>query len=395
MGFLSTAESVANGHPDKIADQISDAILDAYLAVDPHVSTAIDACLAADTLVLGGTVATTDGAAHVDHGAVARDVLKNLGYGDPRLGFPAERIQILDRISRGNGTARGPDQGIAIGYACRETPALMPLPIQCANELVRGLASLRRTGALPYLRPDGRVLVTVEYDGSCRPRRIHSVVVSCQHEEGVSLEKVRSDVRDALVVATLPPALVDAHTRILVNPAGPFVAGGPAASSGLTGRTLAADTYGGRAPHGGRALSGRDPLRVARAATYMARYVAKSVVLAEIADACEVALVYGPGSVEPRSVRIHSAGLHSSVSDDVIERAVAAVFPSTIDGIAHRLDLLQPIFEDASFGGHFGREEPGFSWERTDQVEALWDAVGRCRRSPAPLATVLDGDDDA
>jgi S-adenosylmethionine synthetase len=387
MAFLFTSESVTGGHPDKVADQVSDAVLDAYLAQDPKARVAVETYVTNGLCIVGGEVRAMP-SVRVDAAAVARKVFRDIGYGDPACGFPADDVGVLaclgqqspeiaQGVDRGSEEAQGAgDQGLMFGYACRETPELMPLPITLAHRLTRGLTQLRETKALPWLRPDGKSQVTVEYGDDGRARRVHTVVVSCQHSETVSLDRVRADVERHLLPAALPAELMDDDTILHVNATGAFTIGGPKGDTGLTGRKIIVDTYGGWAPHGGGAFSGKDPSKVDRSAAYMARYVAKNVVAARLADACEVQLAYVIGVPEPVSLRVRVEGWERSPADPRdLERAVRAVFPLTPAGTIRALDLCRPIYQRTASGGHFGREEEGFTWERTDRVEALREAV--------------------
>ena len=388
MSFLFTSESVTGGHPDKLCDQISDAVLDAYLTQDRLARVAIETYATNGLCLVGGEVRAKPGV-HVDVAAVARGVIRDAGYGDPACGFPADDVSVLSAVGaqspdiaqgvdRGTEDAQGAgDQGLMFGYACRDTAELMPLPIQLAHELTRGLTNLREKGTLPWLRPDGKSQVTVEYGDDGRPERIHTVVVSCQHSEDVAGDRIRLDLEKHLLSSALPANLRDARTRLHVNPTGKFTIGGPKGDTGLTGRKIIVDTYGGWAPHGGGAFSGKDPSKVDRSAAYMARYVAKNVVAAGLADACEVQLAYVIGVAEPASLRVRGQGVgREAAPDAVLERAVREVFKLTPAAIIRELNLLRPIYRKTASGGHFGRKDPDFTWERTDKVEALREAAG-------------------
>jgi S-adenosylmethionine synthetase len=378
MSFLFTSESVTRGHPDKLADAISDAVLDAHLAQDPNARVACETYVTKGLCVVGGEVRSK---AVVDVDAVARQMIAETGYVDPATGFPADDVAVLvamglqsseiaQGVDRATPAEQGAgDQGLMFGYACRETEELMPLPIHLAHVLSRELTTLRTSRRLPYLRPDGKTQVTVEYGDDERPRRIHTVIVSTQHAPDADQRKIAADVREHLL-PHLPAALLDRETRLLVNPTGSFVMGGPRADTGLTGRKIIVDTYGGSAPHGGGAFSGKDPSKVDRSACYMARYVAKNLVAAGLADEVTVQLAYAIGVAEPVSVRIQPRGWGREVPPaDALEQAVRAVFRLTPRGIIDQLDLLRPIYAKTAWGGHFGR--PGFPWEATDQVQAL------------------------
>ena len=389
MSFVFTSESVTSGHPDKLADAISDSILDAYLAQDPKARVAVETFVTNGLCVIGGEVRSD---ARVELADIARDAMCKIGYDDPRAGYPVADIGVLlsvgrqsaeiaQGVDRGNPEEQGAgDQGLMFGFACRDTePALMPLPIHLAHELKRGLTALRESGTLPYLLPDGKTQVSVRYGDDGRPAHVDTIVISTQHAADVTQERIRKDLMEHLV-SKLPTELVDANTRVLVNPTGSFTIGGPKGDTGLTGRKIIVDTYGGWAPHGGVAFSGKDPSKVDRSACYMARYVAKNVVAAGLADACEVQLAYAIGVAEPVSVRVRAEGWgRAATPDEVLERAVREVFRLTPAGIIAQLDLLRPIYADTAMNGHFGRE--GLPWERTDQVEALQAAVGAAARA--------------
>ncbi len=378
MADLFTSEAVTAGHPDKLADTISDTLLDAHLAQDPHARVAIETFVTNGTCVVGGEVRSK---ATVDTAAVARQAIRDAGYDDARAGYPADDIGIFVSVGQQSSEiAQGVDreapekqgagdQGMMFGYACRDTDVLMPLPIHLSHVLSRGLTDLRTSGTLEYLLPDGKSQVTVEYGEDGRPARLHTVVVSTQHAAGVDQARIESDVREHLF-PLLPAELLDENTRLFVNPTGSFVVGGPKGDTGLTGRKIIVDTYGGWAPHGGGAFSGKDPSKVDRSAAYMARYVAKNIVAAELADACEVQLAYAIGVAEPVSVRIRAEGWdRDAVPNAVLSQAVRKVFDLTPYGIISGLGLEQPIYADTAARGHFGR--PGLPWEETDRVDAL------------------------
>jgi S-adenosylmethionine synthetase len=388
MSFLFTSESVTGGHPDKVADQVSDAVLDAYLAQDPRARVAVETYVTNGLCVVGGEVRAAP-SVRVDAAAVARRVFRDVGYGDPACGFPADDVGVLvclgqqspeiaQGVDRGTEDAQGAgDQGLMFGYACNETPERMPLAITLAHRLTRGLTNLRRTGALPWLRPDGKSQVTVEYGDDGRARRVHTVVLSCQHAEGVPQDRIRDELRRRLLPEAIPADLVDDDLVLHVNPTGAFTIGGPKGDTGLTGRKIIVDTYGGFAPHGGGAFSGKDPSKVDRSAAYMARHVAKNVVAAGLADACEIQLAYVIGVAEPVSLRVRVEGWERPAADPAaLERAIRATFPLTPAGIIRALDLCRPVYERTAAGGHFGRDEEGFTWERTDRVAALREALG-------------------
>lgn len=387
MAFLFTSESVTGGHPDKVADQISDAVLDAYLAQDRRARVAVETYVTNGLCLVGGEVRARDDV-RVDAAEVARRVIRECGYGDPRCGFPADDVAVLVALGRQSpeiamGVDRGAedaqgagDQGLMFGYACRETPELMPLAITLSHRLARGLTDLRVRGVLPYLRPDGKTQVTVEYGDDGRAKRLHTLVVSCQHDDGAGPDRIRADLERHLLPGCLPAGLRDARTTLHVNPTGAFTIGGPKGDTGLTGRKIIVDTYGGWAPHGGGAFSGKDPSKVDRSAAYMARYVAKNVVASGLADACEIQLAYVIGVAEPASLRVRADGWGRTIpSDAAIEKAVRAVFRLTPAAIIRDLDLLRPIYQKTASGGHFGREDADFTWERTDKAKALAAAL--------------------
>jgi S-adenosylmethionine synthetase len=386
---LFTSESVTSGHPDKVADQISDGVLDAYLAQDPRARVAIETYVTNGLCLVGGEVRARP-AVRVDAAAVARQVLRDIGYGDRTAGFPADDVAVLltigqqspeiaQGVDRGEDEAQGAgDQGLMFGYACKDTPELMPLPITLAHRLTRGLDELRHAGTLPWARPDGKSQVTVEYDDDGRPRRVHTVVVSCQHREDVSLARVRDDLRRHLLPRALPAELVDDSMILHVNPTGAFTIGGPKGDTGLTGRKIIVDSYGGWAPHGGGAFSGKDPSKVDRSGAYLARWIAKNVVAAGLADGCEVQIAYVIGVADPVSLRVRLEAREGSPVFDPrdVERAVREVFPLRPAAIIRALDLERPVYRKTATGGHFGRDEEGFTWERTDRADALRRAVG-------------------
>jgi S-adenosylmethionine synthetase len=371
--YLFTSESVTEGHPDKIADQISDSILDAILAQDPTSRVACETLITTGLCLVAGEITTN---AYVDVQKVVRDTIREVGYTHSSQGFDCETCGVISSIhgqspdiAMGVDTGGAGDQGLMFGYACRETPELMPLPIMLSHRLCEGLSQARRTGVLDYLRPDGKAQVSVEYDGD-KPIRVDTVVVSSQHSDEVSTEKLRADITEHVVKKVVPPALMDAKTRILINPTGRFVVGGPHGDAGLTGRKIIVDTYGGAAPHGGGAFSGKDPTKVDRSACYMARYIAKNVVAADLADRCTVQLAYAIGVAEPVSVLVdtHDTG---KVSEDVLSALVREHFKLTPKGIIEELDLRKPIYKKTAAFGHFGREDAGFAWEKKDKAAAL------------------------
>ena len=370
---LFTSESVTEGHPDKIADQISDAILDAILAKDPMSRVACETLVTTGLAIVAGEITTT---AVIDYQEVVRGTIKEVGYDRGKYGYDAETCAVLSSIhsqspdiAMGVDTGGAGDQGLMFGFACTETEELMPLPIMLAHKLVKGLSCLRRDGTLKYLRPDGKSQVTVEYEGST-PVRVDAVVVSSQHSPDVTQEQMRADVIEKIVTPTIPAALMDKDTKIYVNPTGRFVVGGPHGDAGVTGRKIIVDTYGGAAPHGGGAFSGKDPTKVDRSACYMARYIAKNVVAAGLADRALVQLAYAIGVADPVSVMVRTEGT-GKIAEDRITELVRANFKLTPRGIMDELNLRRPIYKKTAAFGHFGRTEPEFTWERTDKAAAL------------------------
>jgi S-adenosylmethionine synthetase len=371
--YLFTSESVTEGHPDKIADQISDSILDAILAQDPVGRVACETLVTTGLAIIAGEITTS---CYVDFPKIVRETIKDVGYTRAKFGFDSETCAVLSSIheqspdiAMGVDPGGAGDQGLMFGYACTETDELMPLPIMLAHKLVKGLSRARRDGVLDYLRPDGKSQVTVEYEHG-RPVRVDTVVVSTQHSALVSNETLREDVVDQIVSRVIPGGLMDRQTRVLINPTGRFVVGGPHGDAGVTGRKIIVDTYGGAAPHGGGAFSGKDPTKVDRSACYMARYVAKNVVAAGLAERCMVQLAYAIGVAEPVSVLIDTFGT-GQVADERISEIVRGHFRLTPRGIIEMLDLRRPIYRKTAAFGHFGRTEPEFTWERTDKANAL------------------------
>ena len=377
--FLFTSESVTEGHPDKICDQISDAILDEVLRQDARGRVACETMALTGLIIVGGEITTT---ALVDYAKVARATIREIGYTRAKYGFDADTCGVIvavntqsPDIAMGVDTGGAGDQGLMFGYACNETPELMPTPIQLAQQLVRKLSDARRSGDLDYLRPDGKSQVTVEYDGG-KPVRIDAVVISTQHSPEASAEQIREDIIDHVIKPTIPSHLLDKDTKYYVNPTGRFVVGGPQGDTGLTGRKIIVDTYGGAAPHGGGAFSGKDPTKVDRSACYMARYIAKNVVAAGLADRCQVQLAYAIGVAEPVSVYVDCFGT-AKIDEGKISDIIRANFQLTPKGIIDSLDLRRPIYKQTAAFGHFGRSESdGFSWEKTDRAEKLRSDAG-------------------
>ncbi len=379
--FLFTSESVTEGHPDKIADQISDAILDAILEQDPMARVACETLVTTGLAVVAGEITTT---ATVNYKQVIRDTIEEIGYNDAEYGYDSNTCSVIDAIgtqspdiAQGVDTGGAGDQGLMFGFACNETSELMPLPIQLAHNLTRRLSDARRSGELPYLRPDGKSQVTVEYrDG--RPFRVDAVVISTQHAEDVTNEVLRSDILEKVIKTTVPPELIDENTKYHINPTGRFVVGGPMGDAGVTGRKIIVDTYGGYAPHGGGAFSGKDPTKVDRSAAYMARYIAKNIVAAGLADKCTVQLAYAIGVAEPVSVFVDTHGT-GKVDEGKLSEAVRKNFELTPKGIIETLDLRRPIFKQTAKFGHFGRTNDEFTWEKTDKADALLNSLSAAK----------------
>jgi S-adenosylmethionine synthetase len=376
--YLFTSESVTEGHPDKICDQISDAILDAVLQEDPRGRVACEAMVKDQAVYVAGEITTS---AQPDIEKLVRGTVREIGYNDPDAGFTAENCQITVNLTRqsadidmGVGTGGAGDQGLMFGYACDETEERMPFPIMTAHKLCLRLAEVRRKGILDFVRPDGKSQVTVEYDGS-KPARVEAVVVSTQHTAAVSIETVRAGVLECVIKPVIPGHMLDARTKYHINPTGRFVTGGPVGDSGLTGRKIIVDTYGGSAHHGGGCFSGKDPTKVDRSATYMARYIAKNIVVAGIAGRAEVQLAYAIGVAEPVSVMIDTFGT-GHIDNNRLEGLIRKHFKLTPQGIIESLDLLRPIYRKTAAYGHFGRSEPGFSWEKTDKAAILRKEAG-------------------
>jgi len=383
--FLFTSESVSEGHPDKVADQISDAVLDAIITQDPVARVACETLVTTGMAMIAGEITTS---AYVDMPDIVRQTIKEIGYDDSSMGFDYETCAVLTTIDRqspdiSQGVTEGQgmfaeqgagDQGLMFGYACNETPELMPMPITFAHKLTKRLAEVRKSGLLNFLRPDSKSQVSIQYIND-KPIRVDTVVVSSQHAPDVTYENLKESIIEEVVRKVIPHNLLDEKTKYFINPTGRFVVGGPMGDCGLTGRKIIVDTYGGQGSHGGGAFSGKDPSKVDRSASYMARYVAKNIVAAGIADKCEVQLAYAIGVAEPVSVMINTFGTGKIPSND-IARIAQEEFDMRPRAIIETLDLLRPIYQKTAAYGHFGRELPEFTWERTDRVESLKKRAG-------------------
>lgn len=385
--YLFTSESVSEGHPDKVADQISDAVLDAIFAQDPKARVAAETLVATDLCVLAGEITTT---AKVDYEQIARDTVSRIGYTDPALGFAADTFKLVlnygeqsPDIAQGVNEGEGldleqgaGDQGLMFGYACDETPALMPFAIYYSHRLMQRQSEVRKSGLLPWLRPDAKAQLTCVYDSETgKVKRIDTVVLSTQHDESISHEDLCAAVKEHIILPVLPKEMITEDTKYLINPTGNFVIGGPQGDCGLTGRKIIVDTYGGAAPHGGGAFSGKDPSKVDRSAAYACRYVAKNIVAAGLAKQCQIQISYAIGIAEPTSIAIDTFGTGQLNEAELIQ-LVREHFDLRPKGIVQMLDLLRPIYSKTAAYGHFGREEPEFTWERTDKAAALKAAAG-------------------
>jgi S-adenosylmethionine synthetase len=374
--FLFTSESVTEGHPDKIADNISDAILDAIISQDPTARVACETLVTTGLAVVAGEITTS---ASVNYKEIIRDTIAEIGYNDAAYGYDSGTCSVIDAIgtqspdiAQGVDTGGAGDQGLMFGFACNETPELMPMPIQMAHNLTRKLSEVRRDGTLPYLRPDGKSQVSIEYRNG-KPYRVEAVVISSQTAD-LEIEQIRADILEKVIKPVIPAGMMDDETKVHINPTGKFVIGGPMGDAGLTGRKIIVDTYGGYAPHGGGAFSGKDPTKVDRSAAYMARYIAKNVVAAGLADKCTVQLAYAIGVAEPVSVLIDTHGT-GTIDDERISDIVRENFTLTPKAIIETLDLRRPIYKATARFGHFGRANDEFSWEKTDKAEALRSAA--------------------
>lgn len=380
MKRFFTSESVTEGHPDKICDRISDAVLDEILSHDPNARVACETCTTTGMVLVMGEITTH--ADYIDISRIARRVLRDIGYTDSDYGIDCDACAVMSTIDEQSpdiamGVDRdgAGDQGMVFGYACNETETLMPMPIYYAHELAKKLAAVRKDGTLPYLRPDGKTQVTVEYDDG-KPVRVDTVVVSAQHDPSVSQKTIARDVTEKVIGAVIPAELMDENTKFYINPTGQFIVGGPHGDSGLTGRKIIVDTYGGYACHGGGAFSGKDPTKVDRSAAYMARYIAKNIVAAGIADKCQIQIAYAIGVAEPVSVCVQTEGSRLGYTDEQIADAVRKVFDMRPKAIIETLGLRSPGYEKLAAYGHFGREDLSVAWEKTDKKEEILAALG-------------------
>ena len=386
--FLFTSESVTEGHPDKIADQISDAVLDEVMKQDPKGRVACETLVTTGLAVVAGEITTT---AHIDYDQLVRDTIRGVGYDRAKYGYDGETCAVMCTVKRqspdiamGVDTGGAGDQGLMFGFACDETDELMPLPIQLAHRLTQKLSEVRKAKKVDFLRPDGKSQVTIEYRNG-RPARVDAVVISTQHSESVSNEDLRAAVTDLVIKPVVPASMLDKNTKYYINPTGRFVIGGPMGDAGLTGRKIIVDTYGGYSRHGGGAFSGKDPSKVDRSACYMARYIAKNVVAAGLASKAEVQLAYAIGVAEPVSVMVDSFGT-ATVNEEKITQLVREHFKLTPKAIIETLDLRRPVYKPTAAYGHFGRSGPGFTWEKTDRADALRKAAGLGAAATAEVA---------
>ncbi len=375
---LFTSESVTEGHPDKIADQISDAVLDAIMAQDPYGRVACETMVTTGLIFITGEITTS---CYVDIPKIARETVREIGYTRAKYGFDCDTCGVITAIDKQSpdialGVDKGGagDQGLMFGYACNESEEYMPLTIDLAHKLCLKLTELRKNGTIPYLRPDGKSQVTIEYDGNI-PKRVTAVVVSTQHSEEVEYEQIKEEITEKVIKEVIPQNMLTEDTKYYINPTGKFVIGGPMGDSGLTGRKIIVDTYGGVGSHGGGAFSGKDPTKVDRSASYMARYIAKNIVAAGLADKIEIQLAYAIGVAEPVSVMVDTFGTNK-VDEDLIKKLIREIFPLTPLEIIEHLNLRRPIYKKTAAYGHFGRREPGFTWELLDKVDDLKNGAG-------------------
>ncbi|MBU1366210.1 MAG: methionine adenosyltransferase [Candidatus Omnitrophica bacterium] len=373
MKYYFTSESVTEGHPDKVCDQISDAILDSIYENDPKGRVACEALVTRGVVFVAGEITTT---CYVEIPRIVRSLVKEIGYDDPAMGFDYGSCGVIAAvqeqspdIARGVDIGGAGDQGLMTGYACRQTKELMPLPIMLAHKLIRRLSQVRREKIVDYLRPDGKSQVTVEYEND-KPKRIEAVIIGAQHNPDVNTENLRQDIKKLVIDYVIPEELIDKNTKIFINATGRFEVGGPVADTGVTGRKIMVDTYGGWARHGGGCFSGKDPTKVDRSATYMARYIAKNIVASELADECEIQLAYCIGVADPVGIMVNTFGT-AKVDETELSKAIREIFLLTPKGIIDELKLLRPIYKKTACYGHFGREEEGFPWENIDKVEEL------------------------